>query len=89
MPKSLGCMTGALGMGYEWLHLFWRCRAGYDQGDSNFLEVRGRVINIVLFCIAEESRDIGGGFVYGHMVKRREPRQLGEQSECDSHHEVL
>jgi hypothetical protein len=82
-------MAGALGVGYQRLNLWRRRRAGHHQRDGDLFKVGRCFVDFVFFCVAEESGYVGGGIVNGHVVKRREPRHLCQQSEGDTYHEVL
>jgi hypothetical protein len=89
MPQRLRRMAGALRVGDQFADLLGGRRARDREGDRHLLEVGRSVIHIVLFRVAEYAAHVSRRVVNGHLVQWREPRQLGEESEGDAHHEVL
>lgn len=89
MPQRLRCMACTLGMCDKLAHLLSRGRAIYLESDMHLIEIRRRIINIVLLSVAKGGTHIGGRIVDSYCIERREPRQLCKQSESDTDHQVL
>lgn len=89
MPQRLRCMACALGMRDKIAHLLSRGWAIYLESDIHLIEIRRRIVNIVLLCVAKGGTHISGRIVDSYAVERREPRQLCKQSESYTDHQVL
>ncbi len=76
-------------MGDEPLRLFrWR-RAGQVERDSYVLEIGRRIVHIIFLGVTKGRAHVGRSAINGHIIERREPRQLGEQSERYTDHDKL
>lgn len=89
MAQRLGGMAGALGVGNQAIYLIRRSWAVHSERNRDLVEIGRRIINVVLLGVAEGRSHVGGGVVNRDVVERREPRQLGKQSERDTHHQEL
>ena len=78
MAQALGRMARALGMCGQTLNLLGGRGAHDLELDINPLEVRGRVIDVVLLGIAEGRTHIGAGVINRYAVEWREPRHLSQ-----------
>ena len=82
-------MAGPLGVPSKTAHPMRRRRRVDGQPDVDAFEIRRLVVNVVLFRVEERGPHVGRGIQNWHVVQRREPRHLGEQSKGGSHHQVL
>ena len=89
MAQALRRVACALGVRGEPLYLFGAGRAHDVQLDGHLIEVRRRVVDVVLLSVAKRCPHIGGRVVDLHFVEWREPRHLGEQSKSCPHHQEL
>ena len=69
-------------------HLSWR-RALDRDGEHHFIESSSRASETQLVGDVEAAAHVHFGILDRHIVERREPRQLGEQSERCSYQEVV
>ena len=59
------------------------------QADRDLLEVRRRIVDVVLFSIEERGAHVAGGVENRDVVQRSEPRRLGKQSKSRANHQIL
>jgi len=81
-------VTAALRVGDELADALGRGRALDGHGEGDFVEGGAGTFETELVGDIEATADIDPGILDGHIVERREPRHLGQESERRSHQEV-
>ena len=89
MAQRLRRVAGALGVRTQLLDILGRRRTHDIKLDHNLFEEGRRVVDIVFLSIPEGRTYIRRRILDGDLVKRREPRQLGQESKRRPHHDVL
>jgi len=82
-------MACPLGVASETANPLRRRRRVDVQPDLDALEIRRLGVNVVLFSSEERGPHVGRGIQNRHVVERREPRHLRQESKRGSDHQVL